>query len=122
MLKEICQLKVEILQLKTKLMIQHVLVNNADFDLYDYNLAANLHNYLEEFSVKVHSIQWDQFESDRERYIELNHEYSVLRGQYDALKDEFSIGDIWENWSYNGDSSSEEEDSDEYSGESFKPD
>ncbi|MGM9455144.1 hypothetical protein ACTAZI_17615 [Legionella bozemanae] len=126
-LKEICQLKVEILQLKTKLMIQHILTNNADFDLYDYNLAANLHNYLEEFSDKVHSIKWDQFESDRERYIALNHEYfdkvySVLREQYDALKDEFSIGDIWENWSYDGDSGSEEEDSDEYSGELFRPD
>ncbi|MCE3531032.1 hypothetical protein [Legionella resiliens] len=123
-LKEICQLKVEILQLKTKLMIQHILTNNADFEFDDYRLAANLHNYLEEFSDEVGSIKWDQFESDREKYIELNPEYfdkvySVLRGQYDALKEEFYIGDIWENWDYNADS--EEEESDEYSGESFKP-
>lgn len=115
--KEVCKLKVEIMQLKTKFMIQHVLFNHGEFDIYDYNLVVNLHNCLIKFQDKVNLINWDQFAQDREAYIELHHEYfdevyTVLREQYDCLKDEFSIGDVWENWSYDADSSSEEEDSD----------
>ncbi|STY29863.1 Uncharacterised protein [Legionella wadsworthii] len=116
--KEVCNLKVDILQLKTKFMIQHVLFNHGEFDIYDYNLVVNLHNCLVKFQDKVNLINWDQFAQDREAYIAIHHEYfdevySVLREQYDSLKDEFSIGDIWENWSYDADSSSEEEDSDD---------
>ncbi|KTD02483.1 hypothetical protein OQJ19_13860 [Fluoribacter gormanii] len=106
LLKDIFQLKINILQLKTKFMLYHILFNNHEFDIEDYELAVNLHNSLSEFHDNVVAMTWDK--SDRTlncKYFDYAH--SLVQEQYEKLAVAFSIGDPWENWSYD-----EEEDSD----------
>ncbi|QMT60678.1 hypothetical protein [Legionella sp. PC997] len=108
LLKDIYQLKINILQLKTKFMIQHILSNSFEFDLEDYLLVVNLHNSLEQFRNDLRSLKWTEAESDtsfNSKYFDQVH--SLVREQYNKLAAAFSIGDPWENWSYD-----EEEDSD----------
>ncbi|PWY55901.1 hypothetical protein DGG96_09190 [Legionella qingyii] len=108
LLKNIYQLQVNILQLKTKFMLQHILFNDCKFDIEDYKLAVNLHNSLKEFHDNVLAMKWDQSDSDRTlncKYFDYAH--SLVREQYEKLAVAFSIGDPWENWSYD-----EEDDSD----------
>ncbi|WP_454781130.1 hypothetical protein [Legionella sp. WA2022007384] len=115
LLKDIYQLKIDILQLKTKFMIQHILSNNFEFDFDDYSLVVNLHNALGEFNDNLRSMKWSGVDSDKSfncKYFDQMH--SLVREQYDKLAGTFSIGDPWENWSYD-----EEEDSDS---EDFKLD
>lgn len=108
LLKDIFQLKINILQLKTKFMLYHILFNNYEFDIEDYELAVNLHNSLSEFHDNVVAMTWDQSDSARTlncKYFDYAH--SLVQEQYEKLAVAFSIGDPWENWSYD-----EEEDSD----------
>ncbi len=117
LIEDICQLKLDILRLKTQFMIQHVLLHNNEFDLEDYKDVAVLYNSIEELSDRALPIKWIPSDNDSNTYITLDseyfdHQYSVLHKQYETFVEEFSIGDIWENWSYEGESSSD--DSDEY--------
>lgn len=117
LIEDICRLKLDILRLKTKFMIQHILLDNDEFDLEDYKDVAVLYNSLEELRDSVLPIKWVQSDNDSNTNIicdseYFDHQYSVLHKQYETFVEIFSIGDTWENWSYEAESTSD--DSDEY--------
>ncbi|HAT8180801.1 TPA: hypothetical protein JA361_15450, partial [Legionella pneumophila] len=116
--KEICQLKVDILRLKTKFMISHILLNHDKYNLEHYKLVVkHLHNHLENLNDKIGLIKGIDVDiySDlfSEMYEWFEQIYSLLNNRYDEFKEEFSIGDIWEDWSYDNDSSGDDWDDNE---------
>ncbi|QBR83092.1 hypothetical protein E3983_01190 [Legionella israelensis] len=112
-MKDICVLKTNILQLKTKCMIQYLLSHNDEYGLEDYNrVATSLHNPLEDLSSRIFPIKWGEFNLDSDTYIAINYGlfeegYSILRARYDACVIAFSIGDLFDDWSYDEDDSSD---------------
>lgn len=128
LIKDVCQLRIDILRLKTKFMISHILLNHDKYTLEDYKfLVTDLHNCLEVFNDNVFQIKQDEFDMygdlSSERYEWFEEVYSILCDRYVEFKNEFSIGDVWEDWSYDGGSSTDDSD-DSYSVNSldnFKP-
>ncbi|HHL3493302.1 TPA: hypothetical protein ACQ53F_002149 [Legionella pneumophila] len=108
--KEICQFKVDILRLKTKFMISHVLLNPDKYNLEHYKLVVkHLHNQLEDLNDKLGLIKGIEIDiySDlpSEMYEWFEQMYFLLNNRYDEFKEGFSIGDVWEDWSYDNSSS-----------------
>ncbi|HGF0880760.1 TPA: hypothetical protein ACF74V_003081, partial [Legionella pneumophila] len=116
--KEICQFKVDILRLKTKFMISHVLLNPDKYNLEHYKLVVkHLHNQLEDLNDKIGLMKGIEIDiySDlpSAMYEWFEQTYSLLSNRYDEFKDELSIGDVWEDWSYDNCSSGDDEEYDE---------
>ncbi|VEB38329.1 hypothetical protein [Legionella cherrii] len=118
--KAISQLKMDILQLKTQFMMQYILVNYDHFSIDDYSLVTrSLHNCLEEFGDKLLQNIDGADAALRQKYFD--EEYSLLQERYEELLDIFSIGDTWNNWSYENTSTSEYSADEEYSEDSSRP-
>lgn len=116
--KEICQFKVDILRLKTKFMISHVLLNPDKYNLEHYRLVVkHLHNQLEVLNDRIGLIKGIEIDiySDlpSEMYEWFEQMYFLLNNRYDEFKEEFSIDDVWEDWSYDNSSSGDDEEHDE---------
>ncbi|HAT1971844.1 hypothetical protein SC406_12200 [Legionella pneumophila serogroup 1] len=116
--KEICQFKVDILRLKTKFMISHVLLNPDKYNLEHYKLVVkHLHNQLEDLNDKLGLIKgieidiYSDLPSEMHEWFEQM--YFLLNNRYDEFKEGFSIGDVWEDWSYDNSSSGNDDEPDE---------
>lgn len=116
--KQICQLKVDVLRLKTKFMISHLLLNHDKYNLEHYKFVVkHLHNHLEDLNDKIGLIKGIDVDIYNDLFSEMyewfEQIYSLLNNRYDEFKKEFSIGGKWDDWSYDNSSSEDDWDDNE---------
>ncbi|MFO9559004.1 hypothetical protein SDB73_00355 [Legionella pneumophila serogroup 1] len=80
-------------------------------------MVKHLHNQLEDLNDKIGLMKGIEIDiySDlpSAMYEWFEQTYSLLSNRYDEFKDELSIGDVWEDWSYDNCSSGDDEEYDE---------
>ncbi|HGF0818160.1 TPA: hypothetical protein ACF71N_002766, partial [Legionella pneumophila] len=76
-----------------------------------------LHNHLEDLNDKIGLIKGIEVDIYNDLFSEMyewfEQVYSLLNNRYDEFKEEFSIGDKWDDWSYDNSSSEDDWDDNE---------